>query len=807
MSDRKGIDEALEGLLKGELFSRDHTTRRDILLPLLCQRARQCAESLPSFAAYWREMGFPDEMPQDYDQLPYLPVSLFKEFDLATVPRDQIIRTLLSSATTGAHPSRIPLDKSTSKRQTRGLAAILKDTLGGHRRPFLVLDIPEINQPGEQLSARGAAVRGIMPFASETVYALQQDGAGFSLNLPVIEDFFVRHAQTDVLVFGFTYIVWTEVVQKLKELGRSFSHPDLILLHSGGWKKLTRQRVDRGVFNEGVSAAFGCEYDKVRDFYGMIEQVGVVFVDCEAGHKHSPAFAEVAIRDPETLHQVGVGETGLIQIMSLLPGSYPGFALLTEDVGEVLGYDDCPCGRKGMHFRFRSRVHKVEVRGCGDTVAANRTIQTPAEPVALGPVPDAVEVLAGPDWDGRHWPDLAAALDFEPLPTEAVVGLLDDASRRLLKPELARVEGLAFLSAWLQKRNLERVLETNFGTRRAALEGPVPDAGSALLAVPRGLAGHWVAGNVPTLAVFSWALAMLAGNRSVVRVSRGCVAEARALFASIGAAQHGDFRGADLLARTSVLHFDSSHRQHNEGLSLLCDARLIWGGPQAVAAVRALPVPEHVEDLVFGPKFSLVVLDRAALAPGEESARLARTLAREVAVFEQGACSSPQVLVLEGSLEEHADWLQTLHEAMAEQERKNPRRLASTSIAAAVIRERARYGFQSGMRVWASSGTEHSLLAAPGMELPEALQGRTLLVRAVADLDEALGPIGPKIQTIGLGVKDPEKRDHFSRAAAWRGVSRIVPPGAMNFFETPWDGMLPVNRLVRWVRVPAAGGA
>lgn len=812
MNNAAARRKALEDLLVGEMYAATHEAKREALLPLLWQRARDCAIALPDFSRYWRQMGFTEEQPEDYDALPYLPVSLFKDFDLATVAGGDVVRTLLSSATTGAHPSRIPLDKSTSKLQVRGLAAILKDVLGSRRRPFLVLDVPEINQPGEELTARGAAVRGIMPFASETVYALRREGAGFALDLPALEDFFSRHEEAEVLVFGFTYLVWTEVVQALRRAGRRFQHPRLTLLHSGGWKKLTAEQVDRRVFGEGVAEVLGCDPGQVRDFYGMVEQVGVVFVDCEAGHKHSPAFAEVAIRDVDTLRQVQVGETGLIQIMSLLPQSYPGFALLTEDVGEVLGYDDCPCGRKGLYFRFRSRVEKVEVRGCGDTVAASRVAASkPASPAASGPLAletasDAVDVLAGPSWPASGWPGLVAALKDDPLPREVVLGLLDAASRRLLRPELGGIEGLAFLSAWLQRRNLERVLETNFGARRAALDGPLADAGSALRAVPRGLVGHWVAGNVPTLAVFSWALATLAGNHSIVRVSRTSLMEADLLFTAIAEAEFEDYTGHDLLERTSVLHFDSAHRGLNEGLSRLCDARCIWGGPAAVEAVRRLPVREHTEDLVFGPKFSLAVADRQALRPEGNGPDLARALAREVTLFEQAACSSPQVLVLEGALQEHAAWLEVLHEAMAEQQRKKPRRRTGEAVAAAVIRERAKHGFLPEARVWASEGTHHSLLAAPGLALPEAVQGRTLFVRAVENLDEIIGHLNPKIQTIGLAVSDSKARQRFSEAAARRGVSRIVRVGTMNYFETPWDGMLPVNRLVRWVRVPAGEG-
>ena len=155
---------SLDSLLTGPQFARTWADKRDLLLPLLNSQAQRCAEAHAGLAKYHREMKF-DESPADYDQLPYLPVSMFKECDLATVPADQISRTLLSSATTGSQPSRVPLDKVTGKRQARGLAAILQDVLGSHRRPFLVLDVPEINQPGAQLTARGAAARGIMPFA------------------------------------------------------------------------------------------------------------------------------------------------------------------------------------------------------------------------------------------------------------------------------------------------------------------------------------------------------------------------------------------------------------------------------------------------------------------------------------------------------------------------------------------------------------------------------------------------------------------------------------------------------------------
>ena len=54
-------------------------------------------------------------------------------------------------------------------------------------------------------------------------------------------------------------------------------------------------------------------------------------------------------------------------MVSTLPESYPGHILLTEDEGEILGEDDCPCGRLGKYFKMHGRIKGAEIRGCSDT--------------------------------------------------------------------------------------------------------------------------------------------------------------------------------------------------------------------------------------------------------------------------------------------------------------------------------------------------------------------------------------------------------------------------------------------------------
>jgi hypothetical protein len=306
-------------------------------------------------------------------EIPFIPVSMFKMFDLITCERERIVRVLRSSATTTGTPSRVYLDKETAFRQSKALTAILKSFLGTSRRPFLVIDCPSSVGHDLAMSARGAAIMGVSVFARGTYYAFRDD---MTLDTDSLEAFCAAARAHGggggggaCLAFGFTYIIWTKFLPALKSAGLAPALPGVSVLHSGGWKKLVSESVDKAVFSDGVARALGTAPERVLDFYGMAEQTGVVFIDCECGNKHAPCFADIVIRDFLTLAEAEPGGEGLIEVMSALPTSYPGQAVLTEDVGVFLGVDDCPCGRRGKYFRFKSRVEKAEIRGCGDTLA------------------------------------------------------------------------------------------------------------------------------------------------------------------------------------------------------------------------------------------------------------------------------------------------------------------------------------------------------------------------------------------------------------------------------------------------------
>ena len=362
------IARGIESQLAAPLYGLDPKERRDSLLALLKKELAYACDRNPRFRNYAEHWPVDFHTAHTLADLPYLPVGAFKSNPpLALVNANEVKRILTSSATTGQVPSRVVLDAETAKRMTKGVTTIIKDFIGPARRPYLVIDISENINTQPEMGARGAAIQGLGSFATEVICCLRRDPRGnTNLDLEKLLDCAGKWRETEVLAYGFTYVIWTQLVQPLQRQGITLDIPNVRVLHSGGWKRLEREAVTKDAFIDGVASVFGCSPDRVIDFYGMVENVGVVYPDCERGNKHVPAFAEVVVRNPLTLEPVAVGQRGLVQVCSVLPTSFPGFLVLTEDMAEIIDYNECPCGRRGTSFRFAGRVPKAEVRGCGN---------------------------------------------------------------------------------------------------------------------------------------------------------------------------------------------------------------------------------------------------------------------------------------------------------------------------------------------------------------------------------------------------------------------------------------------------------
>lgn len=373
MSDLVEIERHIHSLLTTLPYAGDPSERRSKLLALLKDELDYAADRHPGYRNLLENWPVSRHSAESIADLPFLPVGIFKaDPPPALIGPQEVKRTLFSSATTGQTPSRVVLDGATARRMSKGIVTILRDFIGPARRPYLVIDTPDSSSTEPELGARGAAIQGLISFATETVYCLRGGDTEPTLDSEKLLECAQRWGQSEVLVYGFTYVIWNYFVRPLRSRGIRLDIPNARVLHSGGWKRLEAEAVTKELFSNEVASVFGCPASNVIDFYGMVENVGVIYPDCQCGNKHVPIFAEVVVRNPLTLQPVQAGEQGLVQVCSVLPTSFPGFLLLTEDIGEIVDYQECPCGRRGTCFRFVKRMPKAELRGCGNVEATRR---------------------------------------------------------------------------------------------------------------------------------------------------------------------------------------------------------------------------------------------------------------------------------------------------------------------------------------------------------------------------------------------------------------------------------------------------
>jgi len=404
---------------------------------------------------------------------------------------------------------------------------------------------------------------------------------------------------------------------------------------------------------------------------------------------------------------------------------------------------------------------------------------------ALGPVVDALRAR-------QAW--------LADVPVGTLLALFDDFSGRLMRdPRTQSLEGAMFLAAWLRRPNLEDLLRLNLNGNSAYLDGFQPHGRDYLAAKPHGLVAMWMAGNVATLPMFSLVPALLTKNVCLVKLAQPEPQGIDRLLMVLAESGAEGLRGDELLGAAAVVWFDYRQGELSEAMSRAADAKVVWGGQAAIEAVTRLPRPEHCVEIVFGPKYSIGVIGRKRLE-GDERA-LDEAIAgfvRDVAIFDQRACSAPQTIFVE----RNARWsLREIGERFARHlDRLGPKPGSDPYTTMQILDARASWAMDESRDVIASAdGANWTVCLDRETSLKEAVQSRTLFLTEVDSWQDVIPLLSPKVQTVGIAFAEREDAVALAEAATRAGAVRCVRPGLMNNYESPWDGKLLASQLVRWV--------
>ncbi|MDN4066461.1 acyl-CoA reductase [Paenibacillus vini] len=350
--------------------------------------------------------------------------------------------------------------------------------------------------------------------------------------------------------------------------------------------------------------------------------------------------------------------------------------------------------------------------------------------------------------------------------------------------------GLAYLLAFLHPESIKKLLTR--GLRSEFVLDRISEAGGFKgIAVPKGIVGHWVAGNVPLLSLISVLQAVLTKNVSIVKLSskqEDWISPFLHSLAGTGEA------GRVMAEAVSVFSFPGEWEEPNAAMAAHCDVRIAWGGQEAVRSVAGLKGKDESNTLIFGPKYSCSVIDPLLMSEQDWI-----SLARDTVLFQQLACSSPHAVIVKGRANEVREIASQLENAFNKITHLPYYEPLEAGESVKLLEYRAA-ALINGEKIKSSRGTEWTIHTHERLQ-PLSGQGmRIIHVYPCDHWNELVKYLPSSIQTISHRL-DAYSFDALVHASKYSGVSRFVSVGNAHTYDIPWDGMLVLDQLVRWIRV------
>ncbi len=361
---------------------------------------------------------------------------------------------------------------------------------------------------------------------------------------------------------------------------------------------------------------------------------------------------------------------------------------------------------------------------------------------------------------------------------------------------------LKHVSEFLSRKNLEKELRISLRGNFLALDSFVNLFGDEEFlyhAQPRGISVHWIAGNVDVLGIFSVVQALLTKNLCLIKAPHD-YSLLKNLILSFSDVSTDKISGKDLLNCITLVYVDRNDLLNQEILSKNADIRIAWGGEEAVSTILSLKKNFFTEDIIYGPKYSYAILDSEFLKDNLKNA--AQRLAFDISIFDQYACNSPHTIFVENNnpndpnlvkdlAKELSNSMETVNRLML------PKSQISEKKSMDIVSIRAEYDFKG--EVFAPKNTDWTVIYSEEEGLANPCFSRVIFVRPIKNAEDIGKFHNRKIQSIGIGISDHDKRKKLVDLITLLGGDRCPSIGNMSKFHSPWDGIFGMDRMVRWI--------
>ncbi len=308
-----------------------------------------------------------------------------------------------------------------------------------------------------------------------------------------------------------------------------------------------------------------------------------------------------------------------------------------------------------------------------------------------------------------------------------------------------------------------------------------------------------LAGSIPMPNILQTLLPLILRSPVLVRSGSRDPVSARLLKASLEAVD-------EMLARCIEIVGFASHDEASLRRFLASECVVASGSDQTIGALRSAMGAGRL--VAYGHKLSVAAFGRGAFE-GAAADAACDALARDVALWNQGGCLSPIALYCVGGDAAVAEALgERLSHALETLEQVWPRGEVDPRIGADIAAERAeaelRAAASGSGRVFASTGTTHTVVVEPEPALRRSPLWRFIRVHALPDvlaLREVLAPHARHVSCAALAGFAGEEEALAIELFTSLGASRLCRPGRMQAPPISWrhDGrpiLIPLCRFV-----------
>jgi hypothetical protein len=282
-----------------------------------------------------------------WSQIPALPSSAFKEFQVSSIPSGERTAAFYSSGTTGHNPSR-------HFHHARSLAVYEASVLPWFERNFrpspsmkLVFLTPE-DAPRSSLVHMFNTVRRHCGGPDSVFTGRLNADASWSIDMERTLAALEHSGPVGLLGTAFSFV---HLLDCLGAIGRRVKLPGgSRVMETGGYKGRSRE-VPKRQLHEMISKFLGIAEPDIVTEYGMSELSSQAYD--RAGVFQFPPWARGQVVSPETGAEAGEGETGLLRAFDLA-NIWSVMAVQTEDLA----------ARRGNGFELLGRSAESEPRGC-----------------------------------------------------------------------------------------------------------------------------------------------------------------------------------------------------------------------------------------------------------------------------------------------------------------------------------------------------------------------------------------------------------------------------------------------------------